>query len=189
MIASLEEMRLAFEKSGNPFFAWFVLNRCAEANEPIPAWVGTYLAQCAGRMLSEKARRPSDLRKVLPWVLGFPKQSGRGNLLDPVNSRERIIFGLKFGLLVLAGEDPVTARQNACNFAFNGKEAEADDTTLQRWIREDYFLEKAPKSAEQWKEAIVIDLLPLYERIKHAADGEELRELQFGPTKSRELPP
>jgi len=39
MIASLEEMRLAFEKSGNPFFAWFVLNRCAEANEPIPAWV------------------------------------------------------------------------------------------------------------------------------------------------------
>jgi hypothetical protein len=189
MISTLEEMRLAFERSGNPFWVWFVLNHYVETNEPLPAWVSTYLTQCAGRMLSEKARRSSDLRKVLPWVFGFPKQSGRGNLLNPVNSRERLIFGIKFGLLVLGGEDPVTARRNACNFAFDGKEAEVDDKTLQSWIREDFNLEKAPKSAEQWKEAIVKELLPLYERIKHATDDTALRALLFGPTKSREFPP
>jgi hypothetical protein len=161
-----EDMRLTFESTGNPYLAWFVIDHCAEANKPLPAWVFTYLAQCAGRMLSEKARRPSDLRKVLPWVLGFPKQRGPGNPLDPVGGPERVLFTLEFGIRVLCGEDPVTARRDACNAVFDGKEAEVDDKTLLRWTLEDFNLEKAPKNTEQWQEVIRKEFLPLYEQTK-----------------------
>jgi hypothetical protein len=157
-----EDMRLTFESTGNPYFAWFVVDRCAGANKPLPAWVSTYLAQCAGRMLSEKARQPSDLRKVLPWVLGFPKQRGPGNPLDPVGSPERLLFCLEFGYRVLRSQDPVTARRDACNAVFDSKKAEVDDKTLLRWTLEDFNLEKAPKNTEQWQEVIRRQFMRLY---------------------------
>jgi hypothetical protein len=69
-----EDMLRTFESTENPYFVWFEIDRCLEANKPLPTWVLAYLAQCAGRMLSEKARQTSDLRMVLPWVLGFPKK-------------------------------------------------------------------------------------------------------------------
>jgi hypothetical protein len=165
-----EDMRLTFESTGNPYFAWFVIDRCAEANKPLPTWVFTYLAQCAGRMLSMKAQQTSDLRKVLPWVLDFPKKRGPGNPLSPVGSPERLMFDLEFGIRVLRrDQDPVTARRDACNAVFRGKEAEVDDKTLLRWLLEDFNLRKAPKNSEQWKEAIRKELEPLrptYERTK-----------------------
>jgi hypothetical protein len=116
-----EDMRLTFESTGNPYFAWFEIDRCAEANTPLPQWVLVYLVQCAGRMLSMKAQQTSDLRKVLPWVLGFPKKRGPGNLLDPVGGPKRVFFTLEFGIRVLRGEDTVTARRDACNAVFDGQ--------------------------------------------------------------------
>jgi hypothetical protein len=146
-----------------------VIDRCAERNAPLPHWVLVYLAQSAGRMLSMKAQQTTDLRKVLPWVLGFPNKRGPGNLLDPVGGPRRVIFTLEFGARVLRGEDPVGARRDACNAVFNGKEAEVDDKTLLRWTLEDFGLKKAPKNAEQWKDAIRKEfetLRPLYEQTK-----------------------
>jgi hypothetical protein len=149
-----EDMLRTFESTENPYFVWFEIDRCLEANKPLPTWVLAYLAQCAGRMLSEKARQTSDLRMVLPWVLGFPKKRGPGNLLDPVGGPERVLFTLEFGYRVLRGQDPVSARRDACNAVFDGKEAEVDDKTLMRWTLEDFNLMKAPRSTEQWQEAI-----------------------------------
>jgi hypothetical protein len=92
-----EDMRLTFESTGNPYFAWFVIDSCAERNAPLPHWVLVYLAQSAGRMLSMKAQQTSDLRKVLPWVLGFPNKRGPGNLLDPVGGPRRVTRAVSCG--------------------------------------------------------------------------------------------
>jgi len=104
-------------------------------------------------MLSNKAMQISDLRKILPWVFGFPEKHGPGRLLNPYLDSKQRDFALKFSELVLNGDDPVTARREACNAVFDGKDADVDDKTLVRWLLKQLHLKKAPKSAKQWGEA------------------------------------
>jgi hypothetical protein len=153
MEIELEIARGDFEESGNPHYAWKAIDFCIKNDLSVgPSWLTAYLAQCSERMLSDKAAQTTDLRKTLPWVLGFPQGRGPGKLLHPYRSWEQIHFAIEFAYNVLKGQDPVIARREACNAAFDGKAAGADDKTLTRWLLKSFDLEKAPKNAEQWRE-------------------------------------
>ena len=118
-------------------------------------------------MVSEKSRKTSDLRKVLPRIFGFPKKKhGPGKLLDPFLSTKQLEFAVQFGILVLNGENPVTARRDAYISVFDDTAADADDKTLMRWLFQNFDLKKAPKDAEQWKEVVYKFLLAFcYDRV------------------------
>jgi hypothetical protein len=157
----LAARRESFEASGNPIYAWKAIFLCVHAEMPIPPWLAAYLFQCSKRMLSDKAQQRSDLRAILPWVLGFPpkKKSGPGKLLNPYNfSLNRVLFLKEFAVRILEGEDPAAARRNACNVAFRGEDADVDDKTLRRWLRDGYGLKEAPENSEQWKKIAYVFL-------------------------------
>jgi len=135
-------------------------------------------------MLSSTARRTSDLRKHLPWVLGFPKKRGPGNLLDPDRAQQKTWFAFNFAAEIRKGNDPVTARRNACD-ALDGKAADVDDKTLRLWLLEEFNLKKAPANTEQWKKTIDERwFLPVLMSIDQLS-----RRLHFMQTESRETPP
>jgi hypothetical protein len=142
----LDSARKSFESTGNPHYAWKAIDCCIK-NELVvfPPWLTMYLGQCAQRMLSGKAMQAADLRKVLPWVFGFPQKHGPGKLLNPYFGTRRLSFSLEFANRILNGESPATAKRNACNAAFTGKDAEVDDKTLERWLLQSLDLKKAQK--------------------------------------------
>jgi hypothetical protein len=139
------------EESGNPYYAWFAVEICIKAKEPFPDWLTAYLAGCAHRMLSKKAKDARDLRKILPWVLGFPSRRGPGNPLEVNQNQHKKAFALEFAIRMDTGDEPAAARLNACNAVFEGKYANADDRTLQRWLLEVFGLKKAPSNVKEWK--------------------------------------
>jgi hypothetical protein len=140
------------EITGNPYYAWLAVDICVKANRPFPDWLTAYLAQCAHRIASDKAKEARDLRKILPWVLGFPSKRGPGT---PLNNVDRIqhkrAFAIEFAIQIEAGNEPAAARLNACNATFEGKYASVDDRTLQRWLLDVFGLRKAPSNVEEWK--------------------------------------
>jgi len=145
--------RQAFMASRNPYYAWAALRLCTD-RKPLPSWLAAYLVQCSERMLSEKAEQASDLREILPWVLGFPAKRAKKRFHDKI-SLKMWKFATEFGVRILRDEDPVTARHNACNAAFDSKDDDVDDKTLKRWPLQAFLLKKAPKGARQWKEIVL----------------------------------
>jgi hypothetical protein len=111
-----------------------------------------YLAECAERMLSGKAKAAGDLGRVLPWVLGFSTRRGPGRKLEPDRDRERRYeFALTFALRLVDGDSPPLARQNACTAVFGA--TDVDDRTLQRWLLKEFGLKRQPPTIEEWKKA------------------------------------
>jgi hypothetical protein len=177
----LNVARSNFECSANPYHAWNAINFCAEHNIPFPPWIIAYLTQCSERMMSEKAEKTSDFRGILPWIFGFPKKKhGPGKLLDPLRDEKQLRFTLDFGVRVLNGDDPVTARRNACNAVFDGKAANVDDKTLMRWVLLNLDLKKAPKNTEEWEKVVYKFLLSFCAvsfQLDPAATSEDARKL------------
>jgi len=78
------------KETGNPHYAWQAIKHCIARKKEFPEWLIGYLAMCVMRMDSREAKESRDLRKILPWVFGFPslfdtgkRKRGPGNLLDP----------------------------------------------------------------------------------------------------------
>jgi hypothetical protein len=143
--------QLGLEETGNPYWAWYGVDLCIKAKKPFPDWLAAYLAQCADRLLSDRAKGARDLRKILPWALGFPNKRGPGNPLDIGRDRHKRMFALAFAIQLDKGDDPSAARLNACNAMFEGKYANVDDRTLQRWLLDVFGLKKAPPNVTEWK--------------------------------------
>ena len=110
--------------------------------------------------MSEEAKREGrDLRKVLPWIFGFPnvleptqRKRGPGNLLDPRPAEPNTTyFALRFAIRLEEGEEPAAAMRNACNDVFDGKSANADEKTLRRWLLKEFDLTEWPSNADDWK--------------------------------------
>ena len=59
---TLKLARLSFERSNNPYFAWYAIDVCIKNKKPLPNWLIPYLAQCSERLLSNTARQTGDLR-------------------------------------------------------------------------------------------------------------------------------
>jgi hypothetical protein len=121
------------KRTGNPYFAWKAIGVCIERNKAFPEWLLSYLGGCADRILSEQAAEARDLRKVLPWALGFPnlfdpsqRKPGPGNLLNPYGP-DRSMFALRFAIRIEEGEKPLAALRNAYNEAFDETNDTADE--------------------------------------------------------------
>jgi len=80
-----DTLKTRWEADGNPYWVWVQIGICCRWSQDFPDWVLSYLAQCAERMIPPPdAARERDLRKVLPKIFGFPKNSrGAGHLLNP----------------------------------------------------------------------------------------------------------
>src|SRR5262249_2520067 len=121
-----------------------------------PHWIKGYLGQCVMRMDSPKARKSGDLRKVLPWVLGFPANRKRGprknNLM--ADTRMAIFPTLFTDYVIRHGLGPREAPTEACNRIFkdNDKRAQVDVETLRRWIKKHFGLKIFPRTAAEWQE-------------------------------------
>ena len=163
--------------TGNPHYVWFAIKICTEHKKPLPEWILAYLADCADRMLSDEARAGGhDLRKMLPWIFGFPSKRGPGNLLDPDREEPKgaLNFALRFATHIELGKSPTAAMREACNDAFKGENVDADEKTLRRWLLKQFDLKKWPASAELWKK-ITREHLYRY-LIRIARCGTESRE-------------
>jgi len=141
-----------WEETKNPYYAWSAINICTKHNKPLPTWVVDYLAECAERMLSEKARQSNDLRKLLPSVLGFPAKRGPGRPLDPDRDQDdKSIFAIRFAIEIEKGKKPSIARREATKYLPESRVDKIDDKTLQRWLREIFDLANTPRSITEWK--------------------------------------
>jgi hypothetical protein len=149
----LDKFHSLFANSGNPYFAWQALGVCLKYQKKIPGWLVAYLAQCIERMGSGRARKASDLREVLPWVFDFSKKTGPGNLLNPdCEPYDKALFALKFAIMILWGEKPLTALRTVCNAHFDQKRADKiDEKTLKGWLVKAFGLEKWPRHAAEWQ--------------------------------------
>jgi hypothetical protein len=152
----LECLDKAFKSSGNPVHVWKAIYFCDKAEEPLPEWVIAYLAQCSKRMIFDE-RDTKDLRKVLPKVLGFPgrargtKKSGPGKLLKPGPPEDKFSFTTKFVNHVMQGDDPETARDNACNDMSPEFADKYDDKALVQILINTMGLVETPLTPNQWK--------------------------------------
>jgi hypothetical protein len=149
----VEGARIELRDTGNPYYAWMAVQVCIEHKKEFPDWLVRYLELCAERMLSDKAREGGDLRKVLPWILGFPQHKrGPGNMLDPEGRFDMMMFALKFAIRLERGEEPNEAASNAYNEVFdNSADGKTEEKTLRRWLLKEFDLKKWPTSADEWK--------------------------------------
>jgi hypothetical protein len=148
-----------FLDTENPVYCWEAIKLCSDHNLPFPDWVCMYLGTVANVMLSDEVRQCSDLRKVLPHVLGFPKRtSGPGRLLDP-NPRDpkledRADFALKFiSKLEQNHECEPTEAFEEAQREMDTSVADMDDKTLWRWLTEELHLTRKPKTNAEWRAA------------------------------------
>jgi hypothetical protein len=145
----------AIADTGNPYYAWQALSVCLKHKKEIPDWLAAYLEQCIERMASNRARKAGDLREVLPWVLGFSKKAGPGNMLDPDHDPEdKLLFAIKFAIKIELGEKLSTALTNACEEVLGQERAEKiAEKTLKSWLVKVFSLKKWPAraTADDWK--------------------------------------
>jgi hypothetical protein len=181
----LDIARRNFESSGNPYHVWEAINFCDKHNIAFPPWAIAYLAQCSKRMKSNKAARERDLRKVLPWIFGFPKKekSGPRKLLRPSLGQKRLNFVIEYAVQINKGESPVRARHNACNAVFDRGAADVDDTTLSQWVLKAFNLKKTPENWQQEARNFLLrlgfacgrtDALPEFDNTRKLIDLDKL---------------
>jgi hypothetical protein len=148
----LDVMFAGWEKTKNPYYSWYAIKICTKHKKQFPTWVVDYLADCANRMLSEKAKQSNDLRKIIPSILGFPAKRGPGRPLDPDRDPDdKLMFALHFAIEIEKGKKPSVARRQASTFLSQGRSDKIDDKTLQRWLKDEFDLESAPRTITEWK--------------------------------------
>jgi hypothetical protein len=117
---SLRTAHFFWQDTHNPAYVWWAIEICTSRGTQMdfPAWVRQYLADCAGRMFSPALVEQSDLRKILPRIMGFPPKRGRGNLLD-LGKKEANQFSLpamRFAIYIEKGAKPTAALRTASEF-------------------------------------------------------------------------
>jgi hypothetical protein len=143
-----------FRSSGNPVHAWMAIHFCIKAGKKLPDWVIAYLAECSERMISKQGA--SDLRKILPEVLAFPKKRrGPGKPLRSGPEPDRFSFTTKFVNYIMQGDDPKSARDNACNDMGCKFADKYDDKALVQILVDTMGLPETPH-ADQWKRIVYL---------------------------------
>jgi hypothetical protein len=152
----LDTFLCAFADTANPYYMWQALDVCLKHKREIPGWLTAYLAECIDRMESDRAKKASDLARVLPWVFGFSKKSGPGNLLDPDRDPDRsdkLSFALHFAIKIEQGERPSAALMSPCDEVLDQERAEKiTEKTLKSWLIKHFRLKKWPRTNSEWNE-------------------------------------
>jgi hypothetical protein len=160
-LTHLAGYEMVWNKTHNPFWVWIGVEHCIEENLGyFPPWVTDYLMDVALRMRSPEAKESKDLRKVLPWIVGFPpKAERRGHALREGQSDEQMRFAEEFSSEIEKGAKPTDALHNACSVLLIDK---ADDKTLRGWVKEYFELTSWPRSNAEWRAVILSQMKMLY---------------------------
>lgn len=138
----------AWRRTGDPVLAWATIETCIEKRWPFPAWVCHYLGNCAEKVLqADQSGKPIDTREVLPGVFGF--RNPQGSFHRRVRNFQREQFAMVFAEHVFSGLKPDKARSEAAQqIARTKSDDHIDDRTLQRWLKEYFGYDRAPKMNE-----------------------------------------
>ena len=153
---ALPHLQSDWEDTKNPYFVWEAIEFCDAHQLEFPDWVRAYLASCARRMVSEDTVGASDLRKILPEVLGFPrKKRGPGNLLRPEGDGvEYMVQAMVFAVEIEKGAKPSVALHTASQSLGKKVADRIDDKTLLNKIKTFFRLKNATRTNADWKRDI-----------------------------------
>ena len=147
--------RGAWQKEGNPVFVWYAVDSCIKYKKPFPDWVMDYLGDVAQRMRSDDATAATDLRAVLPGIMGFPAKPGPGHPLDPSggNDDAPLLAGWFAMEIVDRGLEPTEALRKAVK-RMSPEVADRDEKTLWRWLMKAVDLKRRPRTNAEWRAAL-----------------------------------
>jgi hypothetical protein len=145
--------RGGWQKEGNPFFVWRAVAVCTEHKKPFPDWVMEYLGDVAQRMTSDDAAAATDLRAVLPGIMGFPAKPGPGHPLTRPKNDEVLLAGWFAIEIVVNGLEPTEALRKAAE-RLPPEAADRDEKTLWRWLMKAVDLKRRPSTNAQWRAAL-----------------------------------
>jgi hypothetical protein len=168
----LSSFQARARETNNPYYVWMAIDVCIESKKQFPDWVIAYLTQCLERMSSDKTTKAKDFRSILPWVFGFPTKRGPGKILAP-HSGGKAAFALSFALALHRGDNPPTARRNACNKVCIGSDLNVDDRTLQRWLLKEFGLKNEPPTTEEWKRVAREHFWWIWPSVSHLTKSRE----------------
>jgi hypothetical protein len=138
----------------HPAYAWRVIGICAEKGIPMPPEITTYLGGVAARM--EGAKQASDLRAVLPKIMGFPakEKKGPGKPLDPDDDlgvdSDDIRLAILFATELSRGRRVSKALENA-TAKLPAHFGSLDERSLKKRIAKAACLEIMPSTAAEWQ--------------------------------------
>jgi hypothetical protein len=143
-----------WKETRNPVYLWNAVSICTDHKKPLPSPVLDYLAEVAQRIRSKEARECSDLRKVLPKIMGFPEKGrGPGRLLDPgpaATEGDWVHLAVLFGIELERGQKITAALRNAASKLPNSVQS-ANDKTKIVWIEKALDLEHRSRTAAEWQ--------------------------------------
>jgi hypothetical protein len=151
--------RSQWEETGNPVYVWEAVAVCAERKRPFPEWVVDYLGGVAQRMTSADTRAATDVRKVLPKIMGFPAKPGPGRPLDPDGGKpeDALLLAVLFAAELEFDKrlTPSAAlRKAAAHADLPVDVASRDDRTLLRWVMQAAGLEHKPRTNADLRAAL-----------------------------------
>jgi hypothetical protein len=162
-ILESELRHLEKRETRNPVDYWKAIKGCVKFNRKFPPSVTAYLGRCADRMLSEEAERPRDVRKMLLWILGFPKKGmGTGSPLDRSDdaflAMQKRWFAFNFVERLSRfdqGDKLSEARKDAGYDVFMTNKK---DEILRRYLREEFRVKELPSTIKEWQPVMELRL-------------------------------
>jgi hypothetical protein len=146
--------RSRWEETANPVYVWEAIAVCTKHERSLPDWVMAYLAVVAKLMMSEEARAVTDLRGVLPSIMGFPAKRGPGRPLDPDGGMDDAMhLAILFAIEIEGGHEPDEALFRA-SVQLPVEVADHDERTLWLWVMQAVGLERRPKTKAEWRAAL-----------------------------------
>jgi hypothetical protein len=145
-----------WRETNEPYYAWKAIQICTKIKRHLPSWTQIYLRGCAQRMIeAAQLKDSSDLREMLPLVLGFRAKRGRGHPLRPYgDDNEYDLAAMKFAIAIEKGCKPTEALAYAARAFPQSVADELDSKTLLRNIKNFFILKKTPRSNTEWKQGI-----------------------------------
>jgi hypothetical protein len=145
-----------WEQTHNPYFAWKAIEYCTQRKIDYPDWVRDYLAECAQRMVSASAAETSDVRKVLPRIMGFPSKRGPGNPLKPERKEDQYFdAALCFMGEIAKGSSPSMAVQTAFETLDPKVADKMDHRTLRSHIKRFFGATGSLRRWGDWRDALL----------------------------------
>jgi hypothetical protein len=153
-VTHVRSNEMEWNRTGNPVHVWAAIEQCIWEKLEFPEWVTAYLLDTGRRMRSPEAQESTDLRVVLPKIIGFPPKSQRGRYpLRPYSDADdvRMDFACEFAAEIKNGAKPIDALHDSCRVLDLKTGDKVDDKTLRGWVKEFFELMKWPRTNAGWR--------------------------------------
>ena len=116
---------MSYKETKNPLFVWSALSRLHTVSEEIPAWIITYLGECAAKIEDISKASPERVDTAVSKSLGFTSP-GRGTAFSEFErARRDLELARKVHQIVLGGLAP--------DYAYDSVRDETGNTKSMVW--------------------------------------------------------